>query len=166
MNSISSLFLKCRFSVFLHSSFDLRQWPDLRASGCAAAPNPLTPKVRSVGGVGMSRGALTAQSKNLHYTRTIIRVHLQSRKSLLSPPLHKLRVEGGIPLPPRVAARGFDGAKPSTAGKWHFIQRHYLAPIDKLPIPTCLPPLILTKEEGGLSSQKAAFLPMTMKGAQ
>ena len=35
--------------------------------------------------------------------------------------LDQLRLEGGIPLPPWVAARGFDGAKPSTTGEWHFI---------------------------------------------
>jgi hypothetical protein len=36
-----------------------------------------------------------------------------------------LRVEGGIPLPPWVAACGFDplrADKPSTTGKWHFIK--------------------------------------------
>jgi hypothetical protein len=37
-------------------------------------------------------------------------------------PLSHFRVEGGIPLPPRVAARGFDGAKPSGSGKICFMQ--------------------------------------------
>ena len=43
--------------------------------------------------------------------------------------LFQIRLEGGIPLPPRVAARGFDppGAdKPSTNKKWHFIKGLYL----------------------------------------
>jgi hypothetical protein len=34
--------------------------------------------------------------------------------------------EGGIPLPPQVAARGFDGTKPSTPAKRHFFNGLYL----------------------------------------
>jgi hypothetical protein len=38
--------------------------------------------------------------------------------------LLQLRWGGGIPLPPQVVARGFDDAKPSTAGKWRFKNGH------------------------------------------
>ena len=34
--------------------------------------------------------------------------------------------EGGIPLPPQVAARGFDGTKPSTPAKRHSFNGRYL----------------------------------------
>jgi hypothetical protein len=46
--------------------------------------------------------------------------------------LVRLSVEGGIPLPPRrVAARGFDGTKPSTSEKRCLINRLELDPDDK-----------------------------------